>query len=208
MARVRSKEAENEREASGSRKTPAPLTPTLGDSDGPNPSVMLTLQNAASLNTLQRTVGNRAVVDMIANAPAKASPAVIQRSRLYVGNLSYSMTEAALRETFSAFGEVESVSITEDRLTGRSRGFGFVTMGSSQDAQSAIARLNGAVLDGRTLTVNEAAERTAGGGGGGFRGGGGGGGGGYGGGGGRGGRGGGGGGRGGGTDRGTRGDRW
>ena len=208
MARGRSREPEDEHGALEFRKPPVPHTSSRDESELPNPSVMLTSQNPASLHTLQRTVGNRAVVDMIANAPAKASPAVIQRSRLYVGNLSYSMTEAALRETFSAFGEVESVSITEDRLTGRSRGFGFVTMGSSQDAQSAIARLNGAVLDGRTLTVNEAAERTAGGGGGGFRGGGGGGGGGYGGGGGRGGRGGGGGGRGGGTDRGTRGDRW
>ncbi|MDF1562277.1 MAG: RNA-binding protein [Deltaproteobacteria bacterium] len=119
--------------------------------------------------------------------------------RLYVGNLSYNTTEEGLRDAFGADGRnVVEASIVMDRDTGRSRGFGFVEMGSDEDAQAAIDALDGADLDGRNLKVNEARERARGGGGGGGgggrggRGGGGygGGGGGYGGGGGRGGRGG------------------
>jgi cold-inducible RNA-binding protein len=116
--------------------------------------------------------------------------------RLYVGNLAFHSTEDSLRGAFEAAGvEVVSVQLMTDRMTGQSRGFGFVEVSDAQ-ANAAITALHGKDLDGRTLTVNEARERTGGGGGGGgFRGGGGGGGG-YGGGGG--GRGGGGGGRGGG----------
>lgn len=114
-------------------------------------------------------------------------------NRLYVGNLSFQSTNETLREAFAAFGEITDVHVVSDRETGRSRGFGFVTMGSDDQAQKAIAEMNGALLDGRPLKVNEAEERQSRGGGGG--GGGGGGRGGYGGGGGgRGGRGGGGGG--------------
>ena len=125
-------------------------------------------------------------------------------TKLYVGNLSYNTTEESLRTLFEADGRrVEEVSIITDRVTGQPRGFAFVQMGSPDDAQAAIAALNGRELDGRQLTVNEARAKT----GGGFGGGGGGGGGrsggrgGFGGGGGGGGRGGFGGGGGGGRDR-------
>ncbi|MDI1483633.1 RNA-binding protein, partial [Polyangium sp. y55x31] len=125
--------------------------------------------------------------------------------RLYVGNLAFHSTEESVRTAFQSAGvEVIGVQVMTDRVTGQSRGFGFVDVAGDKEAQAAIDALHGKSLDGRTLTVNEARERTpgGGGGGGGFRGGGGGmggggGGGGYGGGGGGGGRGGGGGGRGG-----------
>jgi cold-inducible RNA-binding protein len=112
--------------------------------------------------------------------------------KLYVGNLSYSVTDSDLEQLFAAHGTVASAQVIMDRDTGRSKGFGFVEMGSDQEAQAAIQALNGVESGGRALTVNEAKPRTEGGGRGGFGGGGGGGGGG-----GRGGYGGGGGGRGG-----------
>src|SRR5688500_13549322 len=117
--------------------------------------------------------------------------------KLYVGNLSYDVDSSSLQELLSQYGTVESAEIISDRETGRSKGFGFVQMGSDEEAQAAIAALNGQEHGGRALTVNEAKpreDRPRGGGGGGGRGGYGGGGGG---GGGRGGFGGGGGGRGG-----------
>jgi RNA recognition motif-containing protein len=117
-------------------------------------------------------------------------------NRLYVGNLSFSTTQQSLEGAFAAAGEVREVAMPTDRETGQPRGFAFVTMGSEQAANAAIAQLNGTMLDGRSIKVNEAQERPPRGGGGGF-GGGGGGGGGYGGGGGGGYGGGGGGGRGG-----------
>ncbi len=80
-------------------------------------------------------------------------------NRLYVGNLSYASTADGLRETFSAFGEVTDVHVVIDRESGRSRGFGFVTMSSPQEAREAMEKMNGAVFDGRPLKVNEAAER-------------------------------------------------
>ena len=101
-------------------------------------------------------------------------------NRLYVGNLSYDSTSESLRAAFASFGEVADVHVVTDRDSGRSRGFAFVTMGSPQEAADAIAQMNGALLDGRALRVNEAEERSprgGGGGGGGYRGGGGGGGG-------------------------------
>ena len=91
--------------------------------------------------------------------------------RLYVGNLPYSVTESELRTSFSSHGEVVDVKIVTDRETGQPRGFGFVEMGSDEEAKAAINGMNGANLGGRTLTVNEAQERPAGGGGGGGRGG-------------------------------------
>jgi cold-inducible RNA-binding protein len=113
-------------------------------------------------------------------------------NRLYVGNLSFHTTPEAVQAAFAAIGEVREVSMPTDRETGQPRGFAFVTMGTAQAAADAIARLDGSMLDGRPLRVNEAQERAprGGGGGGGFGGGGGGGGGGRGGGGGGGGRGG------------------
>jgi hypothetical protein len=119
-------------------------------------------------------------------------------NRLYVGNLSFNTTEDVIQEAFAQHGEVVEVKLMLDRDTGRSRGFAFVTMGNGDAAQKAISSMNGTVLDGRPLRVNEAEERRPGGGGGGggrgFGGGGGGGGRGFGGGGGGGGYGGGGGG--------------
>jgi RNA recognition motif-containing protein len=85
--------------------------------------------------------------------------------RLYVGNLSYTTTEDQLREMFSAHGSVESCQVVMDRDTGRSKGFGFVEMGSDQEAQAAIQALNGQQIEGRSLTVNEARPKTEGGGG-------------------------------------------
>jgi RNA recognition motif-containing protein len=120
-------------------------------------------------------------------------------SKLYVGNLSYNTTGSDLEQLCAAHGTVQSAEVIADRETGRSKGFGFVQMGSDEEAQAVIAALNGQEVDGRALTVNEAKPREdrprGGGGGGGSRGGygGGGGGGGYGGGGGGGRRGGGGG---------------
>ncbi len=108
--------------------------------------------------------------------------------KLYVGNMSYDMDSSSLQELFSAHGTVTSAEIISDRETGRSKGFGFVEMGSDAEAEAAIAALNGQEHGGRALTVNEAKPKESrGGGGGGGRGGyggGGGGGGGYGGGGG------------------------
>jgi RNA recognition motif-containing protein len=97
--------------------------------------------------------------------------------KLYVGNLSFNTSEAALRELFSAHGEVSSAALVMDRETGRPRGFGFVEFPNDEHARAAIAALNGKSFDGRDLTVNEAKPREGGGGGrGGFGGGGGGGG--------------------------------
>jgi RNA recognition motif-containing protein len=79
--------------------------------------------------------------------------------RLYVGNLSFNTTDDSLRATFGEVGEVSDAHVVTDRETGRSRGFAFVTMGSDAIAQQAIASLNGAVVDGRPLRVNEAEER-------------------------------------------------
>jgi RNA recognition motif-containing protein len=121
-------------------------------------------------------------------------------NKLYVGNLSFNTTETDLQDFFAQAGPVTEVMLVQDKFTGKSRGFAFVTMGSDADAQNAITQFHGKPFDGRNLTVNEARpreERPGGGGGGGGYGGGGGRGGG-GGGGGRGGYGGGGGGRGGG----------
>ena len=87
--------------------------------------------------------------------------------KLYVGNLGYGVTDNDLVKMFEAHGTVESAQIIMDRDTGRSKGFGFVEMGSDQEAQAAIAALNGKESDGRALTVNEARPKTEGGGGGG-----------------------------------------
>lgn len=99
-------------------------------------------------------------------------------SKLYVGNLAYTVSEHQLRDLFSQAGEVKEVTMILDRMTQRSKGFGFVEMANPQDAQKAIEMFNGQDLEGRPLTVNIARpreERPSGGMGGGYRGGGGGG---------------------------------
>jgi RNA recognition motif-containing protein len=87
--------------------------------------------------------------------------------KLYVGNLTYGTTDSDLQTMFGAHGTVQSAQVIMDRDTGRSKGFGFVEMGSDAEAQAAIAALNGKEVDGRALTVNEARPKTEGGGGGG-----------------------------------------
>ena len=89
-------------------------------------------------------------------------------SKLYVGNLSYGVTSSDLNTMFAAHGSVTSAEVLQDRETGRSKGFGFVQMGTDAEAQAAIAALHGKEHDGRALTVNEARpreERSGGGGG-------------------------------------------
>jgi RNA recognition motif-containing protein len=104
-------------------------------------------------------------------------------NKLCVGNLSFNTTETDLQDYFAQAGPVTEVLLVQDKFTGKSRGFAFVTMASDGDAQNAVTQLHGKPFDGRTLTVNEARPREdrppGGGGGGGYRGGGGGGGGGY-----------------------------
>jgi len=93
--------------------------------------------------------------------------------KLYVGNLAYEVTDEELQQLFAQHGAVTSAQIIQDRMTGRSKGFGFVEMSSDQEAQAAITALHGKEFAGRTLTVNEARpreERGGGGGGGGGRG--------------------------------------
>src|SRR5258708_12759204 len=90
-------------------------------------------------------------------------------NKLYVGNLSFNTTETDLQDYFAQVGPVTEVLLVQDKFTGKSRGFAFVTMGSDQDAQTAITQLHGKTFDGRALTVNEARpreERPSGGGGG------------------------------------------
>ncbi|HEV8247525.1 MAG TPA: RNA-binding protein, partial [Polyangiaceae bacterium] len=103
----------------------------------------------------------------------------IMNNRLYVGNLSFDTTEDVLKRAFEQCGQVVETQLVLDRMTGRSRGFGFVVMSTADEARKAIETMDGAELDGRSLRVNEAEERKprgpGGGGGGGFGGGGGGG---------------------------------
>lgn len=82
--------------------------------------------------------------------------------KIYVGNLSYDTTEDELRAAFEAFGQVESVSIIQDKYSGRSKGFGFIEMSDKEQAQKAMTDLNGKDLGGRSLNVNEARPRTEG----------------------------------------------
>jgi RNA recognition motif-containing protein len=79
--------------------------------------------------------------------------------KLYVGNLTYNVTDAELEQMFATHGRVQSAQVIMDRDAGRSKGFGFVEMGSDQEAQAAIQALNGAQVEGRALTVNEAKPR-------------------------------------------------
>ena len=81
---------------------------------------------------------------------------------IYVGNLSYEVTEEDLKEAFEVFGEVETAKVIKDNYSGRSKGFGFVEMSDKAKAESAIEGLNGKELKGRTLNVNEARPRSEG----------------------------------------------
>ncbi len=80
---------------------------------------------------------------------------------IYVGNLSYSLSESELRDAFAAYGEVSSVKVLMDRETGRSRGFGFVEMPNQNEAETAVAEVNGKEVGGRPLRVNEARPKEA-----------------------------------------------
>ena len=83
--------------------------------------------------------------------------------KLYVGNLAYSVSDSDLQAMFASYGSVQSAQVIMDRDTGRSKGFGFVEMGSDEEAQAAIAALNGQEKEGRALTVNEARPKPEGG---------------------------------------------
>ena len=95
--------------------------------------------------------------------------------KIYIGNLSFNSTEVELRDAFAEYGEVTDVNVISDKFTGKPRGFAFIEMSDSGEAQTAIAEMNGKDFGGRNLNVNEAKPREAGGrgGGGGYRGGGG-----------------------------------
>lgn len=101
-----------------------------------------------------KTVGEREKrrVQLTVNSHSSKTMAM----KLYVGGLSYGTSEETLRNTFSEAGAVETAVIIMDRMTGRSKGFGFVEMTNEEDAQKAIEMFNGKELEGRTLTVNEA----------------------------------------------------
>jgi cold-inducible RNA-binding protein len=86
-------------------------------------------------------------------------------NKLYVGNLGYGIGDSDLEKLFTTYGTVRSAQVIKDRDSGRSKGFGFVEMGSDQEAQAAITALNGKEIDGRTLAVNEARPKEGGGGG-------------------------------------------
>ncbi len=83
-------------------------------------------------------------------------------SKLYIANLSYNVTEDELRTAFEPFGAITDIFLATDRETGRPRGFGFITFSTDEEAQAAIAKMNGVELDGRALTVNEARPKEGG----------------------------------------------
>jgi len=89
---------------------------------------------------------------------------------IYVGNLSYEVTDADLKELFETYGQVSSSSVIKDKFSGQSKGFGFVEMPTDAEAKAALSGLNGRDLKGRTISVDEARPRAGGGGGGGGRG--------------------------------------
>jgi cold-inducible RNA-binding protein len=82
-------------------------------------------------------------------------------NKLYIGGMSWDTTEEELQAAFKEFGEVVEAKVITDRETGRSRGFGFITYANRDDANTAIDKMNGKLLGGRTLTVNEAREKTS-----------------------------------------------
>lgn len=80
--------------------------------------------------------------------------------KLFVGGLSWDTTDEGLRQAFAPFGEISEAKVITDRDTGRSRGFGFVTFATDEDAKTAISKMDGTSLDGKTIKVNEAQERS------------------------------------------------
>lgn len=106
----------------------------------------------------------REAIELVAHFPGggfqgTATRGVLGLKRIYVGNLSYTTDEQGLRAAFAEHGEVQNVALIMDRETGRPRGFAFVEMTNDAEADAAIEALNGATLDGRRLTVNEARPR-------------------------------------------------
>lgn len=94
------------------------------------------------------------------NSSAKPAGGETPESKLFVGGLSWGTTDEALKAAFVEFGTVVSAEVIKDKMTGRSKGFGFVVMGSPEEAQAAVAKLNGQTLDGRQVTVNVARPKT------------------------------------------------
>src|SRR5690349_15588966 len=131
-------------------------------------------QRASPPFDLSGFIGRRA--HSVLNGRPREAVKAAMGNRLYVGNLSFNTTQAAIEAAFAVAGEVREVAMPTDRETGQPRGFAFVTMGSAQAANAAISQLNGLMLNGRQIKVNEAQERPprgGGGGGGGYGGGGG-----------------------------------
>jgi len=132
------------------------------------------LEPRSSLHSAQTTplLGHGLAIDVeLASVEPAAQPlekgVLALGKRLYVGNLGYKVTSSDLESLFAAFGTVDSAQVVQDRESGRSKGFGFVDMGTDQEAQAAIQGLNGKDHEGRPLTVNEARPREERGGGGG-----------------------------------------
>ena len=94
----------------------------------------------------------------------------MSNTKLYVGGLPYSVSDTALGDLFAEHGTVQSARVITDRMTGRSRGFGFVEMSTQEEAEGAISSLDGSQMEGRSLTVNQAKERSSSGGGSSYRG--------------------------------------
>lgn len=96
---------------------------------------------------------------VVFEAPRKESETRVMAKKMYVGSLSWDTTDDGLRNAFATHGEVTDVAVIKDRDTGRSRGFGFVTMADDTEAKAAMAALDGTDLDGRTIKVNEAQDK-------------------------------------------------
>lgn len=134
-------------------------TPDLSFLRSSNPAIQRAGLTSANILILQRTIGNRAVRSLIQRTKVNQTIQRVTKSRLYVGNLSFNTSRESIEATFAAAGGVREVAMPTDRETGQPRGFAFVTMDSSQAAENAISQLNGCMLDGRPLKVNEAQER-------------------------------------------------
>jgi hypothetical protein len=125
---------------------------------------------AAQLLQLYLSLSSDGLAASVDAVPEVFSGGPFMGKILYVGNLAYGVTDSQLEQLFAAHGAVQSAQVIMDRDTGRSKGFGFVDMSNSAEADSAITALNGVEKDGRAMTVNEARPKAEGGGGGGGRG--------------------------------------
>ncbi|MBI4947964.1 RNA-binding protein [Candidatus Berkelbacteria bacterium] len=96
----------------------------------------------------------------VATKPAASNGEAAEGTKLFVGGISWGTTDEGLRQAFEAFGTVTSADVIREKMTGRSKGFGFVVMGSAAEAQAAIDKMNGQSLDGRQITVNVARPKT------------------------------------------------